>query len=232
MPANRSNYQQHTIGPSPARTILFAGMPILNFGFTFFPDKSSLKPTHPHVESSEFQQALRSCAARLTTQTNAALADLFDLTAQRLVRFAATVTGNQADAEDALQAVFSLLARHPRLLASASLPWPYLLRSIRNEALRLARRRGRTREIPADPASSGDSADPALQVAIEETGACVRRVLQSLPLEQLEVVVLKHWEDLTFAEIAESLNLSQNTVASRYRYAIEKLQRGLEPYAR
>jgi RNA polymerase sigma-70 factor (ECF subfamily) len=57
-------------------------------------------------------------------------------------------------------------------------------------------------------------------------------VLRSLPPEQLEVVILKHWEDLTFAEIAESLNLSQNTVASRYRYAIEKLQRSLEPIVR
>ena len=30
-------------------------------------------------------------------------------------------------------------------------------------------------------------------------------------------------------EIAEALGLSQNTVASRYRYAMEKLQRSLEP---
>ena len=36
-------------------------------------------------------------------------------------------------------------------------------------------------------------------------------------------------EELTFAEIAEALGLSQNTVASRYRYAMEKLQRSLEP---
>ena len=57
----------------------------------------------------------------------------------------------------------------------------------------------------------------------------VRRVLQSLPKSQYEVVILKHWEELTFAEIAEALGLSQNTVASRYRYAMEKLQRSLEP---
>jgi RNA polymerase sigma-70 factor (ECF subfamily) len=43
------------------------------------------------------------------------------------------------------------------------------------------------------------------------------------------VVILKHWEELTFAEIADALGLSQNTVASRYRYAMEKLQRSLEP---
>ena len=37
---------------------------------------------------------------------------------------------------------------------------------------------------------------------------------------------------MTFAEIAVVLGESQNTVASRYRYAIEKLTRILEPLAR
>jgi RNA polymerase sigma factor (sigma-70 family) len=63
----------------------------------------------------------------------------------------------------------------------------------------------------------------------EETAEHVRRILKTLPTAQYEVVVLKHWEDLTFAEIAAALGKSQNTVASRYRYAMEKLQRSLEP---
>ena len=66
-------------------------------------------------------------------------------------------------------------------------------------------------------------------MVFEETNERVRRVLGTLPQSQYEVVILKHWEDLTFAEIAEALGLSQNTVASRYRYAMEKLQRSLEP---
>jgi len=67
------------------------------------------------------------------------------------------------------------------------------------------------------------------QIVHEETADSVRRILKSLPKSQSEVVILKHWEELTFAEIAEALDLSQNTVASRYRYAMEKLQRSLEP---
>ena len=62
----------------------------------------------------------------------------------------------------------------------------------------------------------------------EETADQVQRVLRTLPKAQYEVVILKHWEDLTFIEIAEVLGKSQNTVASRYRYAMEKLQRSLE----
>jgi RNA polymerase sigma-70 factor (ECF subfamily) len=43
------------------------------------------------------------------------------------------------------------------------------------------------------------------------------------------VVHLKIWEDLTFGEIAETLEIPANTAASRYRYAIEKLGSQLRP---
>jgi RNA polymerase sigma-70 factor, ECF subfamily len=48
-----------------------------------------------------------------------------------------------------------------------------------------------------------------------------------LPTDQSEVVVLKLWESLTFAQIAEMLQISPSTAASRYRYAMEKLSRSL-----
>ncbi len=47
--------------------------------------------------------------------------------------------------------------------------------------------------------------------------------LRTLPLEQRQVVVLKIWEELTFQEIADLLDCSIQTAASRYRYAIQKL---------
>ncbi|MGY8716457.1 MAG: RNA polymerase sigma factor, partial [Verrucomicrobiia bacterium] len=50
-----------------------------------------------------------------------------------------------------------------------------------------------------------------------------------LPSEQREVVVLKVWGGLTFAQIAEQLDLSANTAASRYRYALTKLREALNP---
>jgi RNA polymerase sigma-70 factor (ECF subfamily) len=47
--------------------------------------------------------------------------------------------------------------------------------------------------------------------------------LRSLPAEQSEVIVLKTWEEMTFAQIGEMLDVSAATAASRYRYGIEKL---------
>jgi len=175
----------------------------------------------------DFQTKFRNCVDRLTEQPERALTEMFDLTAQRLVRFAITVTGNQPDAEDALQGAFLRIAFKPRLLAKADAPWPYLIRTVRNEALRIIQKRKGTGLEVAERSSGEESIES--QIVQEETADTVRRLLKTLPKNQYEVVILKHWEELTFAEIAEALGLSQNTVASRYRYAMEKLQRSLEP---
>ena len=50
-----------------------------------------------------------------------------------------------------------------------------------------------------------------------------------LPVAQREVVVLHVWGGLTFSEIADTLSISSNTVASRYRYALGKLREVLKP---
>ena len=46
-----------------------------------------------------------------------------------------------------------------------------------------------------------------------------------LPVEQREVLVMKIWNELTFAEIGQALGISQNTAASRYRYALAALKK-------
>ena len=55
------------------------------------------------------------------------------------------------------------------------------------------------------------------------------RALGQLPDEQRAVVHLKLWEVLTFEAVAEALDISPNTAASRYRYGIDKLREVLRP---
>jgi RNA polymerase sigma-70 factor (ECF subfamily) len=50
------------------------------------------------------------------------------------------------------------------------------------------------------------------------------RCLAGLPAAQREAVVLKIWHEHTFEEIGALLEISPNTVAARYRYALEKLR--------
>lgn len=150
-----------------------------------------------------------------------ALGPLFDLTGQRLVRFAVALTRRQQDAEDCVQAALARLAAQPQLLQSLERPWPYLLRMVRNEVLSDARRNRRFHPL----ANLEDLITycPIDEVEREESRREVWRALRMLPAEQAEVVVLKIWEEMTFAQIAEVLDLSPHTVASRYQYAMVKL---------
>ncbi len=59
--------------------------------------------------------------------------------------------------------------------------------------------------------------------------------IESLPSEQREVFVMREYSNLSFKEIADVVGAPENTVKSRMRYAIERLQSFLveyEDYAR
>jgi RNA polymerase sigma-70 factor, ECF subfamily len=177
------------------------------------------------AQEPEFNGRVRDCTGRLLIAGVDALGALFDLTAPRLVRFAVAIVRNQHDAEDCVQSALLRVARNPRLLAAAACPWSYLLRMVRNEAILIGRRR-RIRNVLSNLTDlvTVRQVDEAEQ---EETIRDVWRALRSLPTEQAEVVVLKIWEELTFAQIAQILELSPNTVASRYQYGLGKLSKRL-----
>ena len=169
-----------------------------------------------------FEHHVAVAAQRLAESGISALGGLFDLTADRLVRYAAAITRNQFDAEDAVQAGLVKMANQPRVLAAAQRPWTYLLRVVRNEALLAARKRKRWSLVAnLSDLLTRRSVDELEQ---EESQRAVWKALRQLPLLQAEVVVLKIWEELTFAEIGALLDVSQFTAASRYRYAIAKLE--------
>ena len=56
----------------------------------------------------------------------------------------------------------------------------------------------------------------------------VRRLIQELPEDQREVVILRHFCGLSFKEIAEQTNVSINTALGRMRYALINLRRLIE----
>ncbi|MFK7738493.1 MAG: RNA polymerase sigma factor [Pirellulaceae bacterium] len=174
----------------------------------------------------ELSELVRRCAFRMQEQGVSALSGLFDLTSQRLVRLAVTITRNQHDAEDALQTALLRVADEPKLLARADQPWPYLLRMVRNEALIILRKKKRALALAnLTDLITQRNLDQAEQ---EEHYQEIWKALRKLPTEQSEVVVLKIWEEMTFLEIGEVLDISPSTAASRYRYALQKLARKLQ----
>jgi RNA polymerase sigma-70 factor (ECF subfamily) len=65
----------------------------------------------------------------------------------------------------------------------------------------------------------------APEIEDRERARLLQTALGRLPAEQRQVVTLKIWGGLTFAEIAGALDIPANTAASRYRYALEELRK-------
>jgi RNA polymerase sigma-70 factor (ECF subfamily) len=165
---------------------------------------------------------LRRLRERLAEGDAAAFAEAYDLFGPRLYRAAARMLGRADEAEDAVQELFVSLVRSRAHLPGVENLTAYLFVSLRRLIARTAdqrSRRPRLHEGRLDDAASRSPAREARELR-EELDAALR----ALPLEQREVVTLKMDGELTFAEIAAVLNVSPNTVASRHRYALEKLR--------
>jgi RNA polymerase sigma-70 factor, ECF subfamily len=142
---------------------------------------------------------------------------LYDSHAAALYRYAVIVLTDRSAAFDVVQQVFLSVLRHGQGSGIEDAEH-YLRRAVRNECYSFLRRTERQPAVHApllEAVASED--DPVARVAIEQ-------VLRRLPPEQREVVQLKIFEGRTFREIAELTDESINTIASRYRYAIEKLR--------
>lgn len=63
-----------------------------------------------------------------------------------------------------------------------------------------------------------------------EIGARVLSAISQLPEEQREVFLLREISNLPFNEIAKVVQAPENTVKSRMRYALERLQAALSEF--
>ena len=151
----------------------------------------------------------------------------------RLVLFARQWLPDVADAEDAVQEAFVRFWRkqqnpdenHAGLLFAA----------VRHAAFDQIRRESRRKHRELTATDQGfypslqDQNTSWFEHSRPDQDLTVQAALQQLASEQREVLVLKIWGELTFAQIGVALELSPNTAASRYRYAVNALRKILKP---
>ena len=140
-----------------------------------------------------------------------------------LLLFARQQTRCEADARDILQeAVVEAWAQQP---SGAPPRMAFVYATVRRRAIDLARRD--TRRAVREAVATGDCAVPWFDSTPEERerDRLLQDAMNSLPGIYREVVTLKIWGGLTFAEIAEALDIPANTAASRYRYGIAELRK-------
>lgn len=141
-----------------------------------------------------------------------------------LLRMAALLTGNRADAEDLVQAALAKTYLNWHRIQDRAALDGYVHRAMVNTHISWWRRR-RLEEFPTDdiPEQAVDdcSGDSELQDA-------VRRALDRLPRRMRAAVVLRYFEDMSEAEMAGVLGVSVGTVKSTVSRAVAKLRSDAE----
>lgn len=139
-----------------------------------------------------------------------------------LLRYGHALTGNPHDAADLVQTVLEKVgSRWGQIRRKTSDPLAYIRRSMANAHIswwRRFRRESLVSELPETRPLP--SADPFEHEPLWQA-------LRALPPRQRAVIVLRYYEGLSEAEIAESLGVSPGTVKSQASKAIASLRRKL-----
>jgi RNA polymerase sigma-70 factor, ECF subfamily len=166
-----------------------------------------------------------------------------------LYNFALRHVGSSATAEEVVQDAFVRVVRSVGDFKHEARFTTWLYTIARNLCVDEARKRVHRRHASLDqPKGSEQGEGPTLgeqttdgtanveRAAVSaEIRARVAEAIDKLPDEQREVFLLREISDLPFRDIAEIVGVPENTIKSRMRYALERLQTALsefEEYAR
>jgi RNA polymerase sigma-70 factor (ECF subfamily) len=146
--------------------------------------------------------------------------------------------GREEDARDATQETFLAAFRNLRGFRGEAKVSSWLHRIAVNQCISRQRRSKVRSEAALDDeqekhASSfvtSVSYSPARAAEGRQETIAVRRAINSLPVELRQVVVMKEFEELTFREIADALDLPLSTVKSRLYTALKQLQMRLQKF--
>jgi RNA polymerase sigma-70 factor (sigma-E family) len=137
-----------------------------------------------------------------------------------LLRMAYLLTRNRADAEDLVQAALAKTFQAWDRIEDRNALDGYVRRAMVNTHISWWRRR-RLEEYPTDEIPDRAVADHSRD---SELSDALRRALGRLPSRMRAAVVLRYYEDMSEAEIAEILGISQGTVKSTVSRAVAKLR--------
>jgi RNA polymerase sigma factor (sigma-70 family) len=156
--------------------------------------------------------------------------------ANPLLTFIRRMVGDQHRSEELFQEIFLAVwvKRRQYQFPRPFKAWLYAI------AVNKCRASFRGRDLPnffanerelRDPPATADPSPVEKMVAIE-TAALVASAVELLPPQQRTVVVLRVWDGLSYAEIAEIVGRSEGTVRSNMHHGLTAMRKYLEPRLR
>ncbi|MHC4552543.1 MAG: RNA polymerase sigma factor [Planctomycetota bacterium] len=146
-----------------------------------------------------------------------------------LFKLAVSIAPDAHTAEDIVHDVFVAFAENMadfRLTGSLK---AYLSVCVANRAKNCLRSKSRQTCTLEEAGPQADLTDgPAARIQCNEQLLKLAEAMRQLPFEQRQIISLRHFSRMRTRAIAQSLELSENTVKSRYRYGIDKLRQILK----
>jgi RNA polymerase sigma-70 factor, ECF subfamily len=157
---------------------------------------------------------------------------------RRIFALAYGILGREEDARDATQETFLAAFRSLRGFRGDAKVSSWLHRIAVNQCITRQRQAKVRSEAALEVEEEKDATSfvtpvrysPSRVVEGRQETAAVRRAINSLPIELRQVVIMKEFEELTFREIAEVLELPLSTVKSRLYTAMKQLQMRLQRF--
>jgi RNA polymerase sigma-70 factor, ECF subfamily len=157
---------------------------------------------------------------------------------RRIFALAYGMLGREEDARDATQETFLAAFRNLRGFRGEAKVSSWLHRIAVNQCITRQRQARVRSEAALEDEQEKDAISfvtpvrysPSRVVEERQETTAVRRAINTLPIELRQVVIMKEFEELTFREIADVLDLPLSTVKSRLYTAMKQLQMRLQKF--
>lgn len=160
----------------------------------------------------------------VTVDAEALVADMFTEESRSLVRLARIFCDDRNAAEDLVQEAFIRLHRSASTIRDLSRA-PQFLRSIVINLARDHNRRGlMSLRHRATTTPTAEPPEPESLAMAGDDSAAVLTALRALPERQRGCLVLHYYEELSIAEVAETLGISPNSVKTHCRRGLASLE--------
>lgn len=179
--------------------------------------------TRGHRSRRETTAAGKTTVAAATTDAETAVTTLFRQHRLGLLRLALLLVDDQQSDEDVVQDAFLGLYRRWPQLQETTNAQAYLRSAVLNNSRSVLRRRRTARAYV--PPHAPDAASAESQAMLSAEHAEVLGCLATLTSRQRQVLVLRYYEDLSEAQIAQATGLSQGAVKSTASRALDALER-------
>lgn len=173
-----------------------------------------------------FERSDETLIAQALKGKKSAWLNLVERYEKSIYNYALRMVNNPADAMDLMQDIFIALFRNLQTFRGESPFKGWLFKIAHYRCLEFYRRKRPMQSIDDVPEQKDESIAtcPERQLLSKQESSSLIKAMQLLPVKQKLVVEMKFFQQCTFAEIAQQLGVSTNTVKSQLYSALDKLK--------